>query len=141
MVKLGAHNVTIAGSSPALPTKFNRKGKTMTQTTDCPRGFDTCAPLQNLLSNQDGPQSFICCGYNDGSKRSVAGDRFTLCWKNGAVDEIGHWDRRDILDTMAMMATALSIDENMRVATGMSEAEMNTRAMAVFLGQDEGKPQ
>lgn len=108
----------------------------MSQTSVCPRGMTTCVPLQNILSTEDGPKSFICCGYNDPETRKVIADRFTLCWKNDAVDERGHWDRRDMLDTIAMMTTALSIDENIRVYGGMSEDEMHRRAKSVFSGED-----
>lgn len=52
-------------------------------------------------------------------------DRFTLCWKNGVVDERGHWDKRDLLDdTMSVIAQALSTDENVRVDEGLDEAGM-----------------
>lgn len=56
--------------------------------------------------------------------RTVPGDRFTLCWKNSAVDERGHWDKRDLLDTMSVIAQALSTDENIRVNEGLDEAGM-----------------
>ena len=102
----------------------------MGQSNECLRCREDCFPLQNILADEgveDGkPASFICVGYNTPDSRVVAGDRFTLCWKNNAVDERGHWDRRDMLDTMSVIATALSTDENIRVGNGFSEDEMNT---------------
>lgn len=101
----------------------------MAQSPECPRNCADCSPLQNVISDdlkEDGqPASFVCVGYNDPSGRSVEGDRFTMCWKNDEVDERGHWDRRDMLDTIACMTTALSIDENIRVGNGMTEDDMN----------------
>lgn len=100
----------------------------MGQCQECPRKRTDCLPVQNVLADElkdDEPASFVCVGYNQPSTREVPGDRFTLCWKNDVTDERGHWDRRDILDTMSVMATALSIDENIRVGEGMSEDDMN----------------
>lgn len=70
------------------------------------------------------PASFVCVGWNRPQDRTVQQDRFTLCWKNGAVDERGHWDKRDLIDTMSVIAQALSTDENVRVNEGMDESEM-----------------
>lgn len=101
----------------------------MSQSETCPRGRADCRPLQNVIADEFAPSgdpaSFVCCGYNKPDTRQVTGDRFTLCWKNEAVDERGHWDRRDILDTLSVLSTALSIDENIRVFEGMTDEEMN----------------
>lgn len=80
-------------------------------------------PLQNIIATSGA--SFICVGYNHPDDRTVSGDRFCHCWKNSSVDEHSHWDRRDITDTLSVMAVALSIDENIRVAEGMTDDEMN----------------
>ena len=90
----------------------------------CPRGRNDCVPLNNVVSDEE-PLSFVCVGYNDGSSRQVEQDRFTHCWKNAAIDERGHWDRRDLIDTAAVMMTALSVDENIRVSEGLTDDEMN----------------
>lgn len=66
----------------------------------------------------------MCIGFNRPQDRAVPGDRFTLCWKNKAVDERGHWDKRDLMDTMSVIAQALSTDENIRVSNGFSEHDM-----------------
>lgn len=96
-----------------------------TQSQDrCMRCRTDCTPLANL-SSDDAAQSFICVGYNRPQDRVVPSDRFTLCWKNNAVDERGHWDRRDLLDTLSVISQALSTDENIRVNSGMSDDEMN----------------
>jgi hypothetical protein len=80
-------------------------------------------PLQNIIATSG--ESFICVGYNHPKERAVPQDRFCHCWKNNSTDEHGHWDRRDLIDTVAVMTTALSIDENIRVAEKMTEAQMN----------------
>lgn len=93
------------------------------QCPECPRGRDDGMPLSNQVSDCGG--SFLCVGYNRPQDRAVPGDRFTHCWKNSAVDERGHWDRRDLLDTVMVMTHALSQDENIRVAEGMTDEQMN----------------
>ncbi len=90
----------------------------------CLRCRTDCKPIANLVSSQE-PKSFICVGYNDRSTRQVEQDRFSLCWVNDQIDEHGHWDRRDLIDTMSVISQALSIDENIRVSRGVSDDDMN----------------
>ena len=78
----------------------------------CLRDRTDCEPLAQISS--DCGTSFFCCGHNDGTTRDVKEDRFTLCFKNELIDEMGHWCERDIKDQMSVMAQALSVDENMR---------------------------
>ena len=102
-----------------------REGRMGTMTENrCLRCREDCTPLANLSADEQG-SSFICVGYNRLAVRTVQQDRFTLCWKNKAVDERGFWDRRDLLDTMSVIAQAVSTDENIRVSSGMSDDEMN----------------
>lgn len=98
-----------------------------TQTQEiCHRCRKDCTPLANLCADdKQPPSSFVCVGLNHPGSRTVPQDRFTLCWKNNAVDERGHWDKRDLLDTMSVIAQALSTDENIRVNEGFSEHDMN----------------
>lgn len=97
---------------------------TATQAT-CYRCRTDCVPLANLCADDTvPPSSFICVGANQPQSRTVPQDRFTLCWKNNAIDERGHWDKRDLLDTMSVIAQALSTDENIRVSEGFSEHDM-----------------
>lgn len=97
-----------------------------TQTQEkCYRCRNDCIALSNLSADgQDPPASFICVGLNRVEDRVHLPDRFTLCWKNKAVDERGHWDKRDLLDTMSVIAQALSTDENIRVNNGFTEKDM-----------------
>ncbi|WP_295537419.1 hypothetical protein [uncultured Pseudacidovorax sp.] len=100
---------------------------TMTE-NNCMRCRADCVPVANLSADvptENGPPaSFVCVGFNRKEDRTVAQDRFTLCWKNGSVDERGHWDKRDLLDTMSVIAQALSTDENIRVNNNFTEHDM-----------------
>lgn len=88
----------------------------------CARCRADCTPAANIASDDGG--SFICVGFNSPESRTVQADRFTLCWKNDAIDERSHLDKRDLLDTMSVIAQALSVDENIRVNEGLDEAGM-----------------
>jgi len=80
----------------------------------CLRNRKYCSPLAQIEA--DDGESFICCGANDGSINDNHQDRFTLCWKNEVVNEESDWDRRDLIDTMAVISSALSVDENRMVS-------------------------
>ena len=95
----------------------------------CFRCRTDCTPAANIASDESGA-SFICVGWNSPESREIAQDRFTLCRKNQSVDERGHWDKRDLLDTMSVIAQALSIDENIRVGEGLEEAGMQKVLMS-----------
>ncbi|MBT2300347.1 hypothetical protein J7E70_07705 [Variovorax paradoxus] len=95
---------------------------------NCMRCRTDCVPLANLSADGEGT-SFVCVGLNRKEDRTVMEDRFTLCWKNSAVDERGHWDKRDLLDTMSVIAQALSTDENIRVSNNFTELDMQQANM------------
>lgn len=82
----------------------------------CLRNLTDCQPLSQVQSCNG--VSFICCGINDGTTRKVLEDVHTVCWKNEDIDEISHWDRRDIIDTISVLSQALSVVENWRVSQG-----------------------
>ena len=82
----------------------------------CPRGLKDCEPLSQIIADEDG--SFICCGLNDGETRTVEQDIFRHCWKTSAVDEMGDWDGRDIIDTISVLSQALSAHGNMELSDG-----------------------
>jgi hypothetical protein len=77
----------------------------------CLRDRSDCEPLAQIAS--DNGKSFICCGLNDQETRSYPHDEFRHCWKNQVIDERTDWDRRDITDTISVLAQALSIKANM----------------------------
>lgn len=76
----------------------------------CLRNLNDCNPLAQICS--DNGNSFICCGKNDGRTRKIKQDEFRHCWVNSEIDELSDWDRRDISDTLSVLAQALSIDAN-----------------------------
>ena len=77
----------------------------------CLRCLSTCKPLASLEDVEGG---FICVGRNDGSevKDDRKQDIYTYCWLNDQIDERTFMDRRDIVDSMSVMAQALSVIEN-----------------------------
>lgn len=79
----------------------------------CPRGLSNCQPLGQVLSKDGG---FICCGLNSPDERSESLDIYRHCWKNDSFDEMSDFDRRDVLDTVYVLVTALAIHENMEVS-------------------------
>lgn len=106
-----------------------------TQTENqCFRCRTDCTPAANLSADEPTPghepESFVCVGWNRPQDRTVPQDRFTLCWKNSAVDERGHWDKRDLLDTLSVISQALSTDENIRVSNNFTEKDMQEVEMA-----------
>ena len=94
-----------------------------TTENNCMRCRKDCVPLSNIRSDEG--VSFICIGYNKIEDRKIKDDRFTFCWKNPAIDDRSHWDKRDLLDTMSVISQALSIDENIRCNNGFTEQRMN----------------
>jgi hypothetical protein len=54
----------------------------------------------------------VCCGHIEKDYRTIPQDRFRVCWKNVDVDEMGDYDRRDLTDTLSVIAQALSVDAN-----------------------------
>lgn len=81
----------------------------------CMRERTDCNPLANIVSDPEfgEPQTFICCGENSPSCRSVEQDEYTLCIKsNEGVDDRRNLDKRDIIDQISVMAQSLSMIEN-----------------------------
>lgn len=102
---------------------------------DCPRGLKTCLPLDNSVSDDEGPKSFTCVGLNDGSDREIVGDYLTLCTRAGlgiradragefwAIDTRDHVDRLDLGDQASVISSALVMDERIS-ATDVGGAEI-----------------
>lgn len=79
----------------------------------CPRerGFwADCESLNSIIS--DGHESYICCG-----KRVVPDDdpmpqdKYRVCFVNGEIDDMQHYDRRDIVQTAAVLMGAMAVIE------------------------------
>lgn len=76
----------------------------------CPRGLDTCRSYGQVVANEDDPLkgSFFCCGKNDGSMSSIPEDRYTKCFHGEFRNDMTFHDRRDLIDEMNVIASALS---------------------------------
>ena len=80
----------------------------------CLRSMSDCEPLAQIES--DCKTSFICCGKNDAGSRTLDRDVYRVCFHNETIDERTDWDKRDITDTLSVLAQALSIEENQAMA-------------------------
>ena len=76
----------------------------------CPRKLTDCQPYAQIISDVK-PISFFCCGENDGTGRVVEQDKYTLCFKNDAIDELTHNDKRDLTHMASVIIQALAIIE------------------------------
>jgi len=75
----------------------------------CLRGLKTCQPLAQISA--ENAASFFCCGENDGTERHHEQDKYTLCFKNGDIDQESHNDKRDLTHNASVLVQALSIIE------------------------------
>lgn len=76
---------------------------------ECPRGFDDCIALSNIIS--DDGNSFFCCGENNGSGRAIEQDIYTLCFKGELDDRISNYDKRDLIHQSSVITLALAVIE------------------------------
>ena len=74
----------------------------------CPRRRKDCRSLGQVIAIDH--VSFVCCGHNRRKTRDIKQDKFRVCWKNEFVDEMGDYDRRDLVNTAQVMLQALSVD-------------------------------
>jgi len=76
---------------------------------DCPREMHDCIALSNIVS--DNGESFFCCGENNGERRTVEQDKYTVCFKGAHRDETSHNDKRDLVHNAAVIMRALAVIE------------------------------
>jgi len=74
---------------------------------DCPRGRDDCRSLSKIQS----PNSFFCCGENNGKNRPVGQDNFTTCFKGEFRDDLIYSDKRDLLHQASVILRGLAVVE------------------------------
>ena len=86
----------------------------------CPRDCSDCYSLAQIISDSE-IESFVCCGLNDGTRRALQQDKFTVCFKNAVIDSIEHWDYQDMKDMMSVLAQALSADHHLQNAVNEGE--------------------
>ena len=77
----------------------------------CLRNRGDCMPLSQIEA--DDHSTFLCCGENDGSHRSVNQDKYTLCIKScEGIDDIRNCDKRDLIHQASIIMGALAIIED-----------------------------
>jgi hypothetical protein len=76
----------------------------------CMRGYDDCKPLA-LIDSDSKETTYFCCGENNGARRQVEQDKYTLCFKNCDMDIEHDNDKRDLVHQMAVISQALAIIE------------------------------
>lgn len=76
----------------------------------CPRDFKECISFGQVVSNDTEPMkgSFFCCGKHDGSISPVEQDKYTKCFHGEFRDSITFHDKRDLIDEMNVISSALS---------------------------------
>lgn len=85
----------------------------------CPRKEKDCEPYALLMSTCK--VSFNCVGENDGTTRAISQDKYRVCFKNETLDEMTDYDKRDIIETMSVLAQGLSIIENIETNNKIDE--------------------
>lgn len=97
----------------------------------CWRGFTDCEPIhcidsappetteEQLYEFDYTPESFVCtgCAQNPGIEQ----DRYRLCFKNEATDEISENDLQDLTSIIAVVGAALNLDAVRKVNRGVVE--------------------
>ena len=77
----------------------------------CPRGRTDCKALSQIIS--EGHASFLCCGENDGTARTVEQDKYRMCIKSSEDNDImTDCDKRDLIHEASVIMGALAIIEN-----------------------------
>lgn len=71
----------------------------------------SCEPLAQLEDDEGG---FICIGkiQKRWMKDIPEQDNYCFCWKGEGIDEMSFVDKRDLIDTISVIAQALSVIEN-----------------------------
>ncbi len=83
----------------------------------CPRARTDCSPLARVAS--PGYESFMCCGETDAAP--VATDVIRLCIKSThdhGVDVMVNLDKRDVVDTAAVLLGGMSSLAQLEAAGG-----------------------
>ena len=77
----------------------------------CPRGRVDCKSYSQIISGEH--QSFLCCGENDGSTRTVNQDKYRVCIKSSENNDIMQdCDKRDLIHQASVIMGALAVIEN-----------------------------
>lgn len=97
----------------------------------CHRDRKDCKPIHCIASEPEGiteeqymnfdydPPSFVCCGGSQNPQ--IEQDKYRLCFKNTATDEISDNDMQDLTSIMAVVSAAMNYDAVMKVKSGVVE--------------------
>lgn len=102
----------------------------------CPRGRTDCSALAQIIAAEH--KSFICCGEN--AKPPMPQDKYVVCFKNDLIDDRQCHDKRDLMQTVGVMAGALSVIEERDSAAydlrGGKDGDRPVNADAWAIGAD-----
>ena len=99
----------------------------------CWRGRDDCEPLHSIEAMPAGmtpekyespdfhPESFVCCGINHSSSRTIKQDCYRFCFKNAFADEMSDNDLQDLTHMAAVVTQALAVTATRMVNGGTVE--------------------
>ena len=95
----------------------------------CHRGRHDCEPIHCIASEPDGiteeqlhacdyePLSFVCSGCASDPVHEQ--DKYRLCFKNPATDEISDNDLQDLTSIVSVVSAALNLDAVLKVSNGI----------------------
>ena len=73
----------------------------------CPRQRTDCKALSQIIAAEHG--SFLCCGENDGTNRTVEQDKYRVCIKSSEDNDTMHdCDKRDLTHQASVIMGALA---------------------------------
>ena len=73
----------------------------------CPRQRTDCKALSQIIASEHA--SFLCCGENDGTNRTVEQDRYRVCIKSSENNDIMQdCDKRDLVHQASVIMGALA---------------------------------
>jgi hypothetical protein len=77
---------------------------------------EECIPLSQMVST-DGESYLTVCerlSFEDDDERTL-NDKYIVRFKNDQIDDVQYYDKRDLIDTISVLAQAVSVIENMEI--------------------------
>lgn len=97
------------------------RGRTDCSPIHCIDGVDEEPTNEQMETLDYEPNSFICCGLNDGNTRKLPQDVYRLCFKNDVSDEMSDNDVQDLTHIVSVVGQALAFDATRKVNSGTIE--------------------
>lgn len=105
----------------------------------CWRGRYDCEPI-HCIDGTDGeytedqimsfdykPNSFVCSGCVKNENLILKQDKYRLCFKNDATDEMSDNDLQDLTSLVAVIGAALALDSIRKVNNGIVEIPVENK--------------